>query len=247
MKQFLAVVLLLSSSAFASSKISHKFSIQTFQVLDNGGFAGPGPIPTPPLPTPPLPTPTPTPTDDSSPRPDRMEQVGKVVTQAKDVVALGESTYDLVHKGKPTNVTEYAPVSVVPRDPTTKEYVDPFDLESFSMPVEKKLVTVIKSAGIEVVRFSYTVVYSYGGSYNGAGKYLTGVMIVPTSIKTRYGWDVNASMKIGGIMNHGTKANPIAGLMLAVKYQMNSWTTAFEQNDMFHITGDNQFKASSRN
>lgn len=244
MKKFIAVSLLLTASvAMATPKMTNQsLSIETFIVANDGGITGEG-TPTP-TPTPvPAPEETPVPT----PGPDKLERVGKVVSAARDMIALGEAFYELIKKGKPTNVTEYAPVSVVPRDPTTKEYADPFDLENFSMPVQQKYVTVIKSAGIEVVRFAYTVVFSYGGSFEGKGKYLTGVLIVPSSVKTRFGWDVNATMKVSGIMNHGSKAAPVAGLMVTVKYQMNSWTAAFEQNDTFHITGRGQLKAFTNN
>lgn len=174
---------------------------------------------------------------------DRVESAGKVISTAKDIVALGEAIYDLVQKGKPKNVTEYAPISVVPKDPTTKEYVDPFELEGFSMPVEKSYVAkVVNGVGKEVVNFTYKLMYSYGGSYNGAGKYLTSVIIVPGAVKTTYGWDFNAKMLLSGIMNHGTKADPVVGVMITVKYQMNSWKTSFERNDTIHITGKGETK-----
>jgi len=174
---------------------------------------------------------------------DRISTTGKIIQTARDMVALGEAFYELVKKGKPTNVTEYAPISVVPRDPNTKEHVDPFDLENFSMPVEKNFVTSIKNGmGQEVVKFSYKVLFSYGGSYNGKGRYLANVIIVPGSIRTSFGWDFSATMKLSGIMNHGTKENPIAGVMVTVKYQMNSWVAAFERNDTIHITGNGYVK-----
>jgi hypothetical protein len=162
---------------------------------------------------------------------------------ARDIVALGEAVYELVKKGRPTNVTEYAPISVVPRDPTTKEYIDPFELEGFSFPVEKNFVTNIKDGtGSNAVTFSYKVLYSYGGSYNGKGRYLTNVIVVPGSVRTSFGWDFNATMKLSGIMNHGTKADPVAGIMITLKYQMNTWSSAFERNDTIHITGNGELK-----
>jgi hypothetical protein len=174
---------------------------------------------------------------------DKIETAGKVIQTARDLVALGESVYNLVKQGRPTNVTEYAPISVIPRDPMTKEYADPFDLEGFSMPVEKPFIAKVKNgAGKEVVTFAYKVIYSYGGSYNGSGKYLTNVLIVPNSVKTSFGWDFNATMKLSGIMNHGSRTNPVAGVMVTIKYQMNSWSSAFERNDTIHITGKGEFK-----
>jgi hypothetical protein len=171
-----------------------------------------------------------------------INQVGEVIAVAKDIVALGESIYTLVQKGKPSNTTDFAPISIVPKDPITKEIADPFDMENCSFPVEKKFATTMKTAGSEVVRFEYMVIYTYGCSYNGTGKYIQNAIVQPVSVKTTYGWDFNATMKLSGIMNHGTKAEPVVGAMLTIKYSMNSWRTAFERNDTVHITGKGELK-----
>lgn len=174
---------------------------------------------------------------------ERAETAGKIIGAVKEMVALGEAVYELVQKGKPKNTTEYAPISVVPKDPTTKEHIDPFDLEGFSMPIEKNFsANVVNGVGKKVVTFNYKVIYSYGGSYNGTGKYITNVLIIPSSVQTSFGWEFNASMKYLGMLNHGTKADPVAGVMLSMKYQMNSWSTAFERNDTIHITGKGELK-----
>ncbi len=174
---------------------------------------------------------------------DNVDRFGRVVAVAKDIVGLGEAIYELVKKGKPSNTTEYAPISIVPRDPLTKEVVSPFDLENFSMPTEQNYKAVVtNSRGKEVVVFKYKVVYSYGGSYNESGKYLTNVIIIPSEVKTSFGWDFSAKMQMTGIYNHGSKANPVAGVLVTMKYQMNSWLKAFERNDTIHITGAGQVK-----
>jgi hypothetical protein len=170
------------------------------------------------------------------------EDVGKVVGVAKDMVALGEDIYTLVNKGKPSNTTDFTPINVVPRDPISKEYVDPFEMEGCSMPIQKKYVSSIKSGNTEAVRFEYMVLFSYNCSFNESGKFIQNAMVQPVSVKTGYGWDFNATMKVSGIMNHGTKAQPVAGAMITIKYSMNSWRMAFERNDTIHITGKGEIK-----
>lgn len=178
---------------------------------------------------------------------DRVQTTGKVVQTLRDVVALGEELYNLVQKGKPSNTTEYAPISVLPKAAVNGVEVQWDELENFSMPIEKKYTTVIKDGnGKEAVRFEYMIIFSYGGSYNGAGKYLAGIEIIPISVKTTYGWDFNATMKLGGIMNNGTKADPVAGANITIKYQMKSWRTTFERNDLIYITGHGEIKSYSR-
>jgi hypothetical protein len=121
-------------------------------------------------------------------------------------------------------------------------------MEGFSFPVEKMISAKIKSpTGGAAVEFNYKVIYSYGGSYNGVGKYLTGINIIPASVKVGHGWTLNSSMKLTGIMNHGTRANPIVGAMITVKYNMSSTTRAFERNDTIYISGDGSMKAMIAN
>lgn len=230
-------VLAFSTSLFATAKAPETFTVTTEEIsTEYFKMIEPETTPNKPDPTSTIPDPTSTINE-------RAEQVGNVIGIGKDMVALGEAIYELVKKGKPTNTTEYAPISVVPRDPVTKEYFDPFELENFSTPVEKNFVTKIKnSSGTEVVSFEYKVIYSHGGSLNGIGKYLTSVMIVPASVRTTFGWDFNASMKLGGIMNNGTKANPVAGVIINLKYQINSWSVAYERTDSIYINGRGEMK-----
>jgi hypothetical protein len=204
-----------------------------------------------PTPTAPAPTPAPTaPTFN-----DRVDSGGKVIGVAKDVVALGEAIYTLVEHGRPKITTEYAPIDIIPRDPTNtesdpaKKYaVSMMDMEGFSFPVEKMITAKVKSpTGKQAVIFQYKVVYSYGGSYNGAGKYLAGINIIPANIQVAHGWTFNSTMKLTGMMNHGTRQNPIMGAMITIKYSMSSQTQAFERNDTIYITGNGQMKAMIAN
>jgi hypothetical protein len=177
-----------------------------------------------------------------------IDDVGKVIAVAKDIVALGEDIYKLVQKGKPTNTTDFTPIAIVPRDPISKEVVSPFDMEGCSMPTQKKYVTTIRnSTGGEGVRFEYMVVFTHSCSYNGNGKFIQTAMVQPVSVKTSYGWDFNASMKLASIMNYGSKDQPVAGAMITIKYSMNSWHTAFERNDTIHITAKGEVMNLSQN
>jgi hypothetical protein len=259
-KALLATTLAVVSSLSHANMDNEKFTVETHEITSISsmkGIAGgdgiiptttPAPVPTTtttPVPTPvPVPVPTPTVTPGTPTTPEQqIDRAGKIIQATKDMVALGEAIYTLVQHGKPANVTAYAPISVVPKDPTTKDVVDPFEMENFSMPVAKKFETVLKKGAKEVVRFQYKVMYSYGGSYNGTGKYMTSVMIVPTSVKTSYGYNFNATMKLGGIMNNGTKANPVAGVILMINYQMNSWGSALERSDTIYINGRGELKS----
>ena len=172
---------------------------------------------------------------------DPTERVGKVISIARDIVALGEDVYKLVIKGKPTNTTSYAPISVIPR--VNGQPADILDTESWRAPVKRTYEAVYENLyGIDVVTFRYSVIYSYGGSYEGKGQYLTAVQIIPETVRTLFGFDMTATMKLGGIQNQGTKAAPIAAATLLMEYTVSSIMVANNQVDSFFVTGRGQFK-----
>ena len=167
--------------------------------------------------------------------------VGKVIAVAKDLVALGESIYTLVQKGKPSNKTTSAPISVIPKEGSSP--IDIFDTENWSAPRKNTYEITYKNYfGMEVVKYRYSVIFSYGGSYKGKGAYLTAAQIIPESVNTLYGYTFSATMKLNGITNHGTKENPIAGAIMAMEYTVETVLQASLQNDSYHITGRGAFK-----
>jgi hypothetical protein len=172
---------------------------------------------------------------------DPTEKVGKVITIARNLVALGEDIYRLVIKGKPSNSTSYAPISVVPV--VNGQITDILDTENWLPPVQKTYEVAFKNGyGINVVVFRYSVLYSYGGSFQGKGAYLTAVQIVPESVRTLFGFDFTATMKLGGIINEGTVNDPVAGATLLMEYTVSSVIVAQNKVDKYFVNGRGEFK-----
>jgi hypothetical protein len=170
-----------------------------------------------------------------------IENIGRVIALGKDIVALGESVYQLVLKGKPSAKTTYAPISVIPREGNGP--VDIFELEGFSMPVKKTYQIKYNNLyGVTIAHFMFSVMYSYGGSFNGTGSYLTSVQIVPEYVKVLWGWDLDATMKLGGIQNMGTRANPNAGATLMIEYTVSSILESIQRTSSFFVTGKGLLK-----
>lgn len=162
---------------------------------------------------------------------------GEILTMSQDIVALGEQVYSLVARGKPSVMTEYAAINVLPRDPGTNTPIDAFDLEGVLEPVMKKYKVDMKNKkGKVVMTFNFVVVFEPGGSYNGKGRYILNAMVLPTAAVT-YGKDFGVKMKLQGIANRGTKANPIAAATLTLSYALGSMFNAIEDVTLVHING----------
>lgn len=172
---------------------------------------------------------------------DPVEKVSKIISVSRDLVALGEDIYKLVIKGKPSNRTSYTPISIIPK--VDGAPVDILDTENWKSPVKRTYEINYKNAyNIVVVHFRYSVIYSHGGSYDGRGAYLTSIQIVPETVRTLFGFDFTATMKLGGIQNQGTKHSPIAGATLLMEYTISSVMVAQNQVDSFFIGGNGEFK-----
>jgi hypothetical protein len=166
---------------------------------------------------------------------------GKIIQWGKELVALGEDIYRLVDKGRPVVKTSYAPISVIPK--SGREAVDIFDTENWKMPSKATYEIVYTNLyGIEVVKYRYSVIFTYGGTYQGKGAYLTAAQIIPVSVDVLWGYSFSATMKLSGIQNHGTKENPVAGAILAMEYSVETIVKSSLETDSYHITGRGGFK-----
>lgn len=172
---------------------------------------------------------------------DPIEKTGKIISVARDLVALGEDFYKLVVKGKPSNTTKYAPISVIPR--IQGEDVDVLDTENWNVPKKYTYeIAYTNFYGVDTVKFRYSVIYSYGGSFNGKGAYLTAVQVIPERVNTLFGYDFTATMKLGGIQNQGTRENPIAAATILIEYTVSTILQARNEVNAFFITGKGGFK-----
>ncbi len=171
----------------------------------------------------------------------QIETAGKVISTARDLVALGEDIYRLVSKGKPNVTTAYDPISVIPK--VDGKPVDILDTESWSMPAKRTYTISLKNLyNIEVINFRYSIMFSYNGSYDGKGAYITAAQIQPDYVNVLWGFDFNATMKLGGIQNQGTRANPIAGATLLMQYTASNVMNSRTMVDTYFITGRGQFR-----
>jgi hypothetical protein len=170
-----------------------------------------------------------------------IDSVGRVIAIGKDLVALGESVYQLVLKGKPVVKTSYAPISVLPN--VNGGPADIFETEGWTAPVKRTYQIKYNNLyGATVIHFMFSVIYSYNGSLDGKGAYLTAVQIIPEYVKSLWGWEFTATMKLGGLQNMGTKSDPVAGATIMIEYNASSLLENIQRTNSFFLTGKGQLK-----
>jgi hypothetical protein len=94
--------------------------------------------------------------------------------------------------------------------------------------------------GMEVVKVRYQLHWTYGGNYQGKGKFLTGVTVEPLSVNTDWGYNVDLSAEVpdSTIANVGTTADPIASMQVQLKWKIHTIMKDAQEKAIFYVQGD---------
>lgn len=95
--------------------------------------------------------------------------------------------------------------------------------------------------GINVVDFSYRVLYTYGGNVFGKGRYLTNVTILPANLSVAWGYKFDAESAVPSVLNAGTVANPVAAMELLMKWSVDTVVSHNQMTTSFFVRGDGEF------
>lgn len=155
----------------------------------------------------------------------------------RKLIALGKEIYNIVKAGKPVVTVNSEPVQVLPLN-EEGEVLSSVSLAGWKPPKVKKYKIAAKNyLGISPVSFEFMVIFSYGGSNNGAGAYLTGAEIKPLAVDVKWGYSFNADFKLQTIVNEGSLEDPIAGAVLMMDSKISTTLQESHLNKTFYING----------
>lgn len=173
----------------------------------------------------------------SDEEPTAIDSVKKIVNYAFKVIDFIEKNHPVVNIE-----TDYA--NAVPEQLTHWT-----QMTGWQGPDSKTYKFSAKNAvGMEVVTAYYKVHYVWGGSFRGRGKYLTGVTIEPVSITTAWACklDASAEVKDEDIANIGTETDPVASMVLRLKWKVKTFTKEIEEEAAYRILGNGTLHASGK-
>jgi len=156
------------------------------------------------------------------------------------VVNVGKKVWDLVSLGQPVVNLKTDVGTAMPEGSRCW-----MELETWQIPRSETYTASYKNMyGIEVVKFTYRVIYIYGGSLNGKGAYIGYAAIQPADLKVVWGFEFNATASVPTTFNMGTKDNPIGGMTLEMQYSVKPKlpVQAFQSSQVFHISGNGAFQ-----
>jgi hypothetical protein len=169
-------------------------------------------------------------------------EIGLIIQSIREVVALGQQFYEIIKQMRPVINYKTKPIQALP-EVDSNDYVTTLNkMENWSLPQAKSYKVIYQNyLGMDVLEFHFKVLYSYGGTYRGAGQYLSGVQILPTYIDALPGFDLISEFSLQNLVNHGSLEEPIAGATLRLFYQVESLMDVEDRNILFHVTGNGKF------
>lgn len=171
---------------------------------------------------------------------DGQKDLGTMIAAAEKLLAFGQKIWKIIQDGKPVVTTNFVPaVSVIPNVDGTSA---PFgEMENWSAPAFQKFKVEYKNLfGMTVIGFTYTVTYQYNGSFEGKGKYLTGVTVFASDISVSWGFSFDAASSLVNIANRGTRAQPMASANMKIDYVAKSPLKEIRSTEVFHVVGNGQ-------
>ncbi|MBF0207712.1 MAG: hypothetical protein HQK53_12560 [Oligoflexia bacterium] len=151
-----------------------------------------------------------------------------------NIINIGKQLWTIVEAGRPVvNVqNEYA--TAVAQGINNWMQLDLWKT-SFSKVYQ---VTAKNLYRMEVVKFSYKIIWTYGGSYKGVGQYLTNVSILPIEVNALWGYTFASQVRIPNVVNVGTNSDPIAGMQLDLHWDVRTPIKVASGENSYFIRGD---------
>jgi hypothetical protein len=165
----------------------------------------------------------------------------EIIRVTREFIALGKEIYAIIEAGRPVyNNNVGTPLQILPRT-KSGETIQAMELENWKAPKSKKYKIDFKNGfGMNVVSFEFMLIYTYGGTYQGKGAYITGAQVSPTNVSVAWGFNVDANFKVQSIMNQGSLDNPVAGAVLQLNYRVSTVIKTIDRHATFHINGKGQ-------
>ncbi len=164
---------------------------------------------------------------------------GNVINIINQLLVIGEKIWKIVEGGRPVaNVANMKTVDVLPS--SEGKSLKAFDLSGWSLPRVKGFKVEIKNGfGMKVITFHYRLFYSYGGTLDGSGAYLSGVTVEPRIVSPAWGFSFDVETHVVNVANIGNKnTGETAALTLQLRYRAKSVVSDVTRTETYTFVGD---------
>lgn len=168
-----------------------------------------------------------------------ISQLNEVSVVIDTIVNLGEKVWAIIERGRPVIHNEVQSASAMPKGTKAWNQLAGWQpSKSASYRIKYK-----NAYGMKVVDFAYRVMFTYGGSYKGQGRYVTGATIIPADLYVAWGFKFNSNVTIPTVVNTGTEQYPVGGIQMNVNWDVSTVINHHQQTSSFFVDGNGLLKA----
>lgn len=150
------------------------------------------------------------------------------------VANVGKAVWDLIEEDKPVVNLEYDYATGLPDGVS-----DAGDLAGFSDLQHRSFRLYGENGfGITVYDVTFTLVHQYGGHYDGKGRYLATVGVIPSQVDVLWGYDLSAKTTEVSTVNVGTEDNPVASVTMSLRFNVKTVMKDSSATSLFQFRGD---------
>lgn len=207
-----AVAALCTTTALAQTQPDPKLEIVETTIEDLGPAVKPTQIPAPPNPG------------------------GGGELDLDTIINIGTKIWAIIEKNKPVVNIKNQYATALPDGTRTWS-----QLEQWGMPRGRIYRLLAKNGyGMQTVKIDYMVMCTSGGRYKGKGRYLTACTIEPLEVTALWGYnvDVTAEVPDSSIVNVGTSEDPVAAMLITVKWKIATTIKEHNGKAVYYARGD---------
>ncbi len=157
-----------------------------------------------------------------------------ILKEINEIVNLGEKIWKIIEKNRPVINVKYAYANAVP-----KGVKGPEELEGFTPMNYRSFRKFGKNwFGSTVFDLTYTLAHRYNGTYQGRGKYLDAVTVLPHKVEALWGYTVNFNVNRVSTANVGSEKAPLASIVMDLDFQVSTVLKASQYRNMYEFRGD---------
>ncbi|HEX4048052.1 MAG TPA: hypothetical protein VH309_09475, partial [Elusimicrobiota bacterium] len=166
--------------------------------------------------------------------------IGDVLPELDQIINIGQKLWTIVADNKPVVDVKTQYATALPKGVTGWQ-----DISGWRPPEGTIYELTAKNAyGMKMINLRYQVLRTYGGSYDGKGKYLTAVTVEPLLVEVGWGYhfSMSASVPDTSIVNVGTSQDPVAGMMATLNWHISTVIKDSQGQGEYFLQGDGAYK-----
>ncbi|MGE0173775.1 MAG: hypothetical protein AB7T49_13340 [Oligoflexales bacterium] len=150
------------------------------------------------------------------------------------IVNYGKKIWQIILENRPVTNLCFDYANAFP-----KGVAKPADLSGFSQLHYKTYNYTAKNVfGGVLADVTYSVVHQFGGSYDGKGKFLATVSIVPGNVSVAIGNRLDFDTTKIVVTNVGTDAEPVASIVMETQLRLSNPFDTVHKTQIFQVSGN---------